>query len=80
MSTWSPARAEPSTPNRDVFGNSVFVQSLWATTLVTTASTAVVLVLSWGIALYLRLSGGRIGRILAGLAVVPMFIQVVIAS
>lgn len=65
---------------RDVFGESEFRQSLWATALVTAASTAVVLVLSWSIALYLRLAGGRIGRILAGLAVVPMFIPVVIAS
>ncbi|HET9171379.1 MAG TPA: ABC transporter permease subunit [Actinospica sp.] len=65
---------------RDVFGESEFRQSVWATLLVTTASTAVVLALSWGIALYLRLSGGRIGTLLAGLAVVPMFIPVVIAS
>ena len=65
---------------RDVLGDPLFRQSLWATVLVTAAATAVVLVLSWGIALYLRLAGGRIGKILAGLAVVPMFIPVVIAS
>lgn len=65
---------------RDVLGDSEFRQSVWATVLVTAAATAAVLVLSWGIALYLRLAGGRIGRILAGLAVVPMFIPVVIAS
>jgi ABC-type spermidine/putrescine transport system permease subunit I len=65
---------------RDVLGDTQFRQSVWATVLVTAATTAVVLVLSWGIALYLRLAGGRIGRILAGLAVVPMFIPVVIAS
>ena len=65
---------------RDVFGETEFRQSLWATVSVTVGSTAVVLALSWGIALYLRLAGGRIGRMLAGLAVVPMFIPVVIAS
>jgi ABC-type spermidine/putrescine transport system permease subunit I len=37
-------------------------------------------VLSWSIALYLRLSDSRLARIVSSLAVVPLFIPVVIAS
>ena len=55
-------------------------RDLWATIWVTLITLAVVLLLSWSIALYLRLSDTRIARIVSGLSVVPLFIPVVIAS
>jgi ABC-type spermidine/putrescine transport system permease subunit I len=63
-----------------VFHESLFQQSLVATIWVTLASTAIVLVLAWAVALYARLSTSRIGRLLSSLSIVPMFIPVVIAS
>jgi ABC-type spermidine/putrescine transport system permease subunit I len=47
---------------------------------VTLASTATVIFLALGIGLYLKLKGGRMARLLSGLAIVPLFIPVVIAS
>lgn len=47
---------------------------------VTVVSTVIVLALALGIALNLRLRGGRLASVFAGLAVVPLFIPVVIAS
>jgi len=64
----------------DVLGNSHVRRDLWATVWVTIASVGIVLVASWGIALYLRLSNSRIARVVSGLAVIPLFIPVVIAS
>jgi ABC-type spermidine/putrescine transport system permease subunit I len=46
----------------------------------TVVSTVIVLALALGIALNLRLRGGRLASVFAGLAVVPLFIPVVIAS
>jgi ABC-type spermidine/putrescine transport system permease subunit I len=65
---------------RDVFGAGSFWRSLWSTVLVTVATTALVLLLAGAVALYLRLSGGRLARAVSLLAVVPLFIPVVIAS
>lgn len=64
----------------DVFTDPRFVRDLGVTIVVTVVSTVVVLVMSVGIALNLRLRGGRLATIFAGLAVVPLFIPVVIAS
>jgi ABC-type spermidine/putrescine transport system permease subunit I len=67
-------------PYREVLGNEHILRDLWATIWVTLITIAIVLVLSWSIALYVRLSDSRLARIVSGLAVVPLFIPVVIAS
>lgn len=56
------------------------LRDLWVTVLVTLISVAAVLVISGGIALYLRLSPSRLSKAVAALSVVPMFIPVVIGS
>lgn len=63
-----------------VLGDAVSRKDLYVTIFVTLASVAVVLALSWAIAVYLRLSGGFLARTLSTLAVMPLFIPVVIAS
>ena len=64
----------------DVFTDPRFTRDLGVTVGVTVVSTAIVLALALGIALNLRLRGGRLASVFAGLAVVPLFIPVVIAS
>ena len=64
----------------DVFADPRFARDLGVTVGVTVVSTVIVLALALGIALNLRLRGGRLASIFAGLAVVPLFIPVVIAS
>lgn len=73
---WLPTLA----PYRAVFGDARFRGDLRVTIWVTALSVAIVLVLAWAIALYARLSGGRTGRLLAGVAVVPLFIPIVIGA
>jgi ABC-type spermidine/putrescine transport system permease subunit I len=65
---------------REMLSNSSVQQDIWVTIWVTVLTIAVVVVVSWAIALYLRLSDSRIARAISGLAVVPLFIPVVIAS
>ena len=65
---------------RGVFATESFWHSLLDTVLVTVGTTALVLVLGGGVALYLRLSGGWLSKAVSLLAVVPLFIPVVIAS
>lgn len=65
---------------REVLGNSHVRGDLWATIWVTLVAVAFVVLISWGIGLYLRLSNSRIARVVSGLSVVPLFIPVVIAS
>jgi len=65
---------------RNVFATGSFWHSLLDTVLVTVCATALVLVLGGGVALYLRLSGGWLSKVVSLLAVVPLFIPVVIAS
>jgi ABC-type spermidine/putrescine transport system permease subunit I len=67
-------------PYREVLGNEHVLRDLKATIVVTLVTIVVVLVLSWSIALYLRLSNSLAARIVSGLSVVPLFIPVVIAS
>lgn len=57
-----------------------FVQDLIATIWVTVACVALIVVISWAIALYMRFATGFGARILSVLYVVPMFIPVVISS
>jgi ABC-type spermidine/putrescine transport system permease subunit I len=56
------------------------LSDLAVTLVVTLVSTAIVLGMALGIGLYLRLKGGWLANLLSGLAVVPLFIPVVIAS
>jgi ABC-type spermidine/putrescine transport system permease subunit I len=65
---------------REVLGNPNVRTDLWATVEVTLITVVVVVLLSWGIALYLRLSDSWISRVVSALAVIPLFIPVVIAS
>ena len=65
---------------REVLGNPHVRGDLWATIWVTLITVACVVLLSWAIALYLRLSDTWIARVVSALSVVPLFIPVVIAS
>lgn len=65
---------------REVLTSSNFLSDLVVTLLVTLVSASVVLFMAMGIGLYLKLRGGRLANLLSGLAVVPLFIPVVIAS
>lgn len=64
----------------DLFVDRRFLGDLGVTVIVTLVSTTSVIVLATGIGLYLKFRGGVLGKILSGLAVVPLFIPVVIAS
>lgn len=65
---------------QETLTNPRFLLDLVVTVVVTIVSTVVVLFLALGIGLYLRLKGGRLAKLLSGLALVPLFIPVVIAS
>lgn len=65
---------------QEMFTNPRFLGDLLVTVIVTLVSTAIVLFLALGIGLFLKLRGGRAARLLSGLAIVPLFIPVVIAS
>lgn len=65
---------------RDVFDDPSFGRSLRATVVVTVAATVATLILAAAIALYARLSGSRLAKLLSAMAVVPLFIPVVIGS
>jgi len=65
---------------REMLGDHQVLGDLWATVWVTVVAVLIVLAMSWTIALYLRLRGGKIAALLSGLSVVPLFIPVVIAS
>jgi ABC-type sugar transport system permease subunit len=65
---------------QEVFSDARFLKDLLVTVVVTIVSTIVVLFLALGIGIFLRLRGGKIAKILSGLAIVPLFIPVVIAS
>lgn len=57
-----------------------FRGDFWATIWVTLASVALILLVGWCLALYLRFARGRLVHILSSLYLVPLFIPVVIAS
>lgn len=65
---------------RAVLSSPRFRSDLGVTVWVTVLTVAIVLVLAWAIALYARLSSGRFGRILSGIAVIPLFIPIVIGA
>jgi ABC-type spermidine/putrescine transport system permease subunit I len=57
-----------------------FLQDFWATIWVTIASVALILVIGWGLALYIRFSSGWFTHVVSSIYLVPLFIPVVIAS
>ena len=65
---------------QDVFADSRFLNDIVVTILVTVIAATTVLFMALGIGLYLRMKGGWLPTLLSGLAVVPLFIPVVIAS
>jgi ABC-type spermidine/putrescine transport system permease subunit I len=71
---------------RDVFTDERFRRDLGVTVMITLVSTVAVVILAWVIAIYLRTAREdqrlrlAVAKVLSGLAVVPMFIPVVIAS
>lgn len=65
---------------RQLFADQRFGRDLLATVLVTVSTTLITIALAIGIAVFLRLRGGRIATLLASLGVVPLFVPVVIAS
>jgi ABC-type spermidine/putrescine transport system permease subunit I len=65
---------------QEVFSNPQFLADLGVTILVTLVSAVIVLFMAMGIGLYLRMRGGWLANVLSGLAVIPLFIPVVIAS
>ncbi|MEO6944115.1 MAG: ABC transporter permease subunit [Lacisediminihabitans sp.] len=64
----------------EVFSDIRFINDLVVTLLVTLISSVIVLFMALGIGLYLKMKGGWLPSLLSGLAVVPLFIPVVIAS
>jgi ABC-type spermidine/putrescine transport system permease subunit I len=65
---------------RSVFADSRFRGDLGVTLWVTVITVAVTVVLAWAVALHARLTGGRLGRVLSGVAVIPLFIPIVIGA
>lgn len=65
---------------QDVLSNPRILGDLAVTVVVTVLSTAIVIFMALGIGLFLKLRDGRLARLLSGLAIIPLFIPVVIAS
>lgn len=65
---------------RQLAADPLFGPSLRATVVVTVAATVVTLVLATAIALWLRLTGSALAKVLSALAVVPLFVPVVISA
>ena len=53
---------------RDILGNKTIHRDLWATVWVTVLATLVVVVVSWAIALYLRLANTRLWQVITDAA------------
>lgn len=64
----------------DIFQDSRFLRDLIVTLIVTVVGTAAVILITTSIAVFMRMSRSKAGGLLAGLAVIPLFIPVVIAS
>lgn len=64
----------------DIIADSRFIRDLLVTLVITVVSTGAVVLITTSIAVYMRLSHSRLGSLLAGLGVIPLFIPVVIAS
>ncbi|HTK07964.1 MAG TPA: ABC transporter permease subunit [Ktedonobacteraceae bacterium] len=57
-----------------------FQKDFWSTIWVTALSVVLVLLIGWGLALYMRFTRGWLVNIVSSLYIVPLFIPVVIAS
>lgn len=67
-------------PYRRFFASAALRQDLWVTIWVTVLSTAALVVVAVVLALFVRFSKGRVGKLVSTVYVVPMFIPTVIAS
>jgi putative spermidine/putrescine transport system permease protein len=65
---------------QNLFASQFFRDDLAITLVVTLVSVALVLVVAYVLALYVRFSAGAVPRVLQSLYLVPMFVPVVIAS
>ncbi|KPH97400.1 ABC-type transporter, integral membrane subunit [Actinobacteria bacterium OK074] len=65
---------------RTVLTSDSFLRSLVVTVEVTVSSVVVVFALALAVALYARLHGGRVARLVTALAVTPLFLPAVIGS
>jgi ABC-type spermidine/putrescine transport system permease subunit I len=65
---------------RQLWHSTSFRSDFWSTIWVTLVSVVLLLIVSWAIALYLRLSNGRLSRVVSAIYIVPMFIPGVIAG
>lgn len=64
----------------EVLANPRIMGDLAVTAGVTALSTAIVIFMALAIGLFLKMRGGRLAMLLSGLAIIPLFIPVVIAS
>jgi ABC-type spermidine/putrescine transport system permease subunit I len=65
---------------KHLFSDPSFWHDAWATIWVTAVSVALVLIVGWGLALYIRFTHGWLANAISALYIVPLFIPVVIAS
>lgn len=65
---------------QEAFSSPRVLGDLLVTVIVTVISTIVVIVMALGIGLFLKMRDGWLARLLSGLAIIPLFIPVVIAS
>lgn len=65
---------------RNLFSSKYFLRDLELTVVVTVVSVALIVLISYSLALYVRFSRGAFPRIVRTLYLIPMFIPVVIAS
>jgi ABC-type spermidine/putrescine transport system permease subunit I len=65
---------------RHLLDDQSFQRNFWATLWVTALSVLLILLLGWGLALYMRFAKGRFVSVISSLYLVPLFIPVVIAS
>jgi ABC-type spermidine/putrescine transport system permease subunit I len=63
-----------------LLSDQAFLGDLWATIWVTVISVAMILLLGWGLALYIRFTKGWFVTVVSSLYLIPLFIPVVIAS
>ncbi len=65
---------------QDLLHDRSFVADFWSTVWVTLASVALILIVGWTLAIYLRFSHGWFVHLVSSIYLVPLFVPVVIAS
>jgi ABC-type spermidine/putrescine transport system permease subunit I len=65
---------------RELWHSAAFRADFWSTVWVTLVSVILLLIVSWVIAVYLRISNGRLARVVSAIYLIPMFIPSVIAG